>query len=317
MRHRLSSAWPKTLPSPSGERKSDMCAASLSYVQHEKTIRGLKTAWLEAGARDRDIILFLHGFPDVASGWEPQMNFFAANYHVIAPDIRGAGPSEKSPDLRRYAPDAVALDCMAVLAEVDPDSKQKIFIVGHDLGAVHAWHLAGLLKQRAAGLVIINGLTIRQMLRRWRMPTQLAKSWYMFFMQLPVVPELLVKNFPKKLQGLAFRLGGLPGFPVTAATGRQAMLSPLNQYRAFMREVPKVVARRRQRLSCPVLVLFGADDAFLTTPSYDEIAADARDLTVRVIPGNHWLHREDPAKVNGLIERFFLQSSAKSAKGAP
>lgn len=279
----------------------------------QETIRGLKTGWLTDGPKDAPLLVFFHGFPDTPESWNRQIAAFATKYRVIAPYIRGAGLSEAAGDLTRYAPDAVALDVLQMLDEVDPDHKQKIICIGHDLGAVHAWHLAGLLQDRAGGLVIINGLTIRQMLTRWRMPRQLKRSWYIFLMQLPLIPELLVRAAPSPLRTLAYKLGGLakaarPEGSGFAIVDRRAMLHPLNQYRAFMREVPKVMSRRRQRVPCPVLVLFAENDPFLTPPSYDELSADARRLTVRIIPGNHWLHRDQPERVNKLLARFFAES---------
>ncbi len=282
-------------------------------LTRQETIRGLKTAWLEAGPNDAPILVFLHGFPDTAACWDKQIGVFSNNYRVIAPFLRGSDQSEAGAALDRYSPDAVALDVLAILSEIDPGHKQKVFCIGHDLGAVHAWHLAGLLQDRAGGVVILNGLTIRQMLARWKHPRQLAKSWYIYLMALPVIPELLVRAAPSRLRTLAYTLGGLPkdGRPADSgspATDRGAMLRPLNQYRAFLRAVPRLAGRRRQRLDCPVLVLFGEDDAFLSPPTLDELSPDARRLTVRIIPGNHWLHRDQPERVNTLLGRFFADA---------
>ncbi len=270
-----------------------------------KTIRGLKTAWLEAGEVGRPILLFLHGFPDTADCWSLQLAHFSEKYHVIAPFVRGAGPSEAAAEMRRYGPDAVALDVLEILADADPKGERPVYLVGHDLGSVHAWHLAGLLQKRAKGLIIVNGMTIRQMVGRLGMPRQLAKSWYMYLLQLPLLPELLVRGFAKPLHDLAYDLGGLAREKrPTETTGKAAMLAPLNQYRAFMRLVPKLARRPRQRLDCPVLVVFGADDRFMVPPSQAEILPDARNLTLRIIRGNHWLHREQPERMNKLIGDF-------------
>jgi hypothetical protein len=48
-------------------------------------IRGLKSAWIEAGPVDGDILIFLHGYPDSTECWENQIRYFSSNYHVIAP----------------------------------------------------------------------------------------------------------------------------------------------------------------------------------------------------------------------------------------
>ena len=285
-------------------------------IRHD-LIRGLKTAWLEAGPVDAPILVFLHGFPDTADCWDRQIEEFSKEYKVLAPFVRGAAGSEPGVGLDRYAPDAVALDVLEILQKLDPQQRRKVFCIGHDLGAVHAWHLAGLLQDRAGGVAIINGLTIRQILTRWKQPRQLARSWYIHLMQVPVIPEMLVRVAPSRLRSFAYDLGGLPERERPDSSGshavdRGAMLKPLNQYRAFLRAVPRLFSRRRQRLNCPVLALFGENDPFLTPPSFDELSADARHLTVRIIPGHHWLHRDQAPRVNALLGRFFVTSLGKS-----
>lgn len=278
----------------------------------QKTLRGLKTAWLEAGPEDAPLALFFHGFPDAAECWEYQFQGLSDRYRVIAPYARGAGPSEKATRLHRYAPDSAALDALAILDEVDPTRKRKVFIVGHDLGSVHAWHMAQLLGRRAAGLVVINGLSVAQMARRWKNPRQLVKSWYMAAMQVPVLPETLFRAFPARLLKYAHKRGGLrPEFRPPLPKVRAALEGPLNQYRAFAREIPKALLHKTRRLTCPVLVLFGKDDAFLEPPTHEELARDAARLTIRILPGNHWLHRQDHEKVNKLLADFFTRSAGE------
>lgn len=279
-------------------------------------MRGLPTAWLEAGpmdaAADLPLVIMFHGFPDAPECWEFQFAGLSPRYPVVAPYVRGVGPSAKSDSLHRYGPDSVALDALAILDEVDPERRRRVFVVGHDLGAVHAWHLAGLLRERAAGLVVINGLTIRQMLRRWSNPRQQLKSWYIYAMQMPIVPEVLLKRFPERFLRFAHGKGQLsserrPDQEKVA----DALVGPLNQYRAFLREAPKALKAPRRRLGCPVLVVFGEQDAFLEPPTIDELKRDASDLTVRILPGNHWVHREDHEKVNRLLMDFFARNEVR------
>lgn len=277
-----------------------------AFDLRETTSRGLRTGWLQAGPADApEVVVFLHGFPDSAASWDHQIAHFAKTHTVIAPYVRGAGPSEKARGLRRYGRDAFALDVLSILDEVDPKKKRPVHVVGHDLGAAHAWHLAGLLQKRAKSLAIINGLTVGQMLRRWRRPRQLVKSWYIAAMQLPLLPEAMFGALGQPLVAFAHAQGGLP--PERRPdfrTVRGSLTGPLNQYRAFLREAPDALARER-RLQCPVLVVFGKDDAFLVPPTRQELEADAQRVTIRILPGNHWLHRENPEKINRLLGEHF------------
>lgn len=288
-----------------------MKAAATSH-QREMTLRGLNTAWLEAGPSDdasRPIVLFLHGFPDAPESWDGQFEGLKGRYQLIAPYMRGVGPSEKADSVRRYGPDSTALDVLAILDEIDPERLRKIFIVGHDVGCVHAWHIAHALQKRVAGLVVVNGLSIAQMLRRLTKPRQFLKSWYMYALQVPVVPEGLFSRFSDRLVNLAHKQGGLEKSKrIDAEHLRGSLTGSLNQYRAFLRLGAKSLLAPRRRLECPVLVIFGAKDAFLEPPSHAELERDARHLTVRILPGNHWLHLEDPEKFNRLLADFFARN---------
>jgi len=56
------------------------------------TEAGLDMHVLEAGSRDRPVILLLHGFPELAYSWRRVMPWLAAaGYWVVASDQRGYG----------------------------------------------------------------------------------------------------------------------------------------------------------------------------------------------------------------------------------
>jgi len=282
----------------------------MDIIPHEwqiKTaeIRGLNSAWIEAGPVDGDILLFLHGYPDTPECWEHQIRYFSATHRVIAPFMRGVGESAPGDSVRRYGTVPVTLDLLAILKIVDPTQEKRIFCIGHDLGSVYAWNLASFLSDRVSGLVIINGLNIGQMLKRWRYPEQLRKSWYIYLMQLPLLPEALIKLMPRKILKFAHRLGGLeeskrPEF----AKAKNALRYPVNQYRSFFREIPKNIANPITKVRCPVLVLWGAEDAFLMPPRREELMADAENVTIRILQGGHWLQRQLPDNVNDLLKGF-------------
>ena len=284
---------------------------ALAHRVCEKNIRGLNTAWLEAGTAGRPIVMMLHGFPDSAECWDRQIDFFAEDYHVVAPYVRGAKPSEPSRDMDRYSPEAIALDFLDILLEVNPERDQPVFIVGHDLGGVPAWQLARLIQSRAAGLVIINSLTIKQMFRRFKQPRQLLKSWYMLPMQVPKIPELLMRRFPIYFLDAAHSAGELQGAARPGLSSlRGALAGPMNQYRTFLRAIPKELRQKQKRLQTPVLVLWGSDDAFLVPPTLDEMETEAEKVTVRILPGNHWIHRSESVQVNKLMAEFFATRGA-------
>lgn len=268
-------------------------------------LRGLQTAWVEGAppSKNAPILCFLHGFPDTPATWDRQMEHFADRYHVIAPFARGAGESEPAPTLDRYREGSTTLDLLQILKEVDPAGKREIRLVGHDLGAIAAWNLAPLLGDRLKAMAIVNGLSLVQMFHRRGRWQQQLKSWYIYAFQIPKLPELIAKKFPGPALRLAHAIGRLK------EADRPEMDGPphgaLPHYRAYAREFPWLGRRRPVKLSAPVLVLWGSEDAFLLPPRWEELTPYAAHPVSRVLAGNHWIHREKAKEVNQALDRFF------------
>ena len=53
-------------------------------------------AGFETGGADKPLLLLLHGFPELAYSWRHQLPVLAAaGYHVVAPDQRGYGRTDR------------------------------------------------------------------------------------------------------------------------------------------------------------------------------------------------------------------------------
>ena len=275
--------------------------------EKSSNVRGLTTSWIEAGTVGSPVIMFLHGFPDDATVWRAQIESLSVDYHVIAPNVRGCASSAPAEELHRYGREAVLLDHLTILSQVVPDHV-PVICVGHDLGVVHAMTLARRLGPRCAGLVCINGLDLEMFARRLRTPAQIIKSWYMGFMQVPALPEMVAKIAPRTANWLAQTLaGGNLEAPNDVMNSERRTIAPLNQYRAFAREVGRTDAETG-RIKCPVLVIWGRDDGVLLPPTEDEWRRVALDPLIRIIPGGHWLHRDQHDVINHFIGGFAQNS---------
>lgn len=260
--------------------------------------RGIKTSWLESGDRAKPVLICLHGFPDTARVWQPLFDELALDFHLIAPYLRGC--EKEKVELQRFSRDSQSLDLLAILDVINTKEK-PVYVLGHDIGAVHAWHLASLLGPRLKGLILINGLSLEQYLRRLKSPSQLLKSWYIPWMQVPGFLETIVKTAPWVIQIVARSLGELKGqAPEISRHGYQ-------HYRALAKESLGWIlnGRPRVRVSAPVLVVWGARDAFLSTPTRDEFLSDADQVEVRLLENdNHWFFYDNPGTLAGWIRDF-------------
>lgn len=267
-----------------------------SLVVQKTESRGLKTSWIESGDRGRPLLVCLHGYPDTARVWEPLFQELSQDFHLVAPFMRGC---ESDPiDLQRFKRDSQSMDLMEVLRVVNV-KKKPVFLLGHDLGAVHAWHLAGLLGAELQGLILVNGISLGQYLRRLKNPRQLLKSWYIPWMQVPGFAELLMKKAPWLVQVLARTLGECKGrTPEISRFG-------FRSYRALARELFEkgLTASLRDPVQVPVLVVWGARDSFLEVPQDGEFHAPHVELKI-LEDQNHWFFVDQPQLLANAIRDF-------------
>lgn len=95
-------------------------------------------------------VVFVHGFPDLALGWQHQLSAVAAHgFHAIAPDMRGYGGSSCPSEIDAYSIDELTGDLVALL---DSLQIEKAVFVGHDWGGFVTWAMPVLHPDRVAGV---------------------------------------------------------------------------------------------------------------------------------------------------------------------
>ena len=153
---------------------------------------GITLHVVEAGPQDGRPVFLLHGFPEFWWGWRHQIEPLArAGNRVIAPDQRGYNLSEKPEGIEAYTIDKLAAD---VLALADSRNLTRFALVGHDWGGLVAWHLASTRPDRVKRLMILNAphpAIVRPFMRSH--PSQLLRSAYVAFFQVPWLPEAVLR----------------------------------------------------------------------------------------------------------------------------
>ena len=285
-------------------------------MEHQQiTTNGIKLHVVQDGPSEGPLVILLHGFPEFWYGWRQQIPYLAAaGYRVWAPDQRGYNLSDKPAGIAAYMLDELAAD---VVGLIDAAGHEKAFVIGHDWGAAVAWWVAAKYPERLGRMVVLNvphHSVIRAHVRRSF--TQLRKSWYVLFFQLPWLPERLAKlrNWNAALQSL--RLSSRPGTFTDGDldTYRQAWSQPraytsmLNWYRAVLRKPS--VAPVTPRIKVPTLLIWGAQDKFLgremAHPSID-LCDDGR--LVIIEGATHWVQHEEADRVNSLMDEFLSRDS--------
>jgi pimeloyl-ACP methyl ester carboxylesterase len=279
---------------------------------------GIRLHTVLAGPEDGPLVVLLHGFPELWYGWRHQIGALAAaGFRVAAPDQRGYNLSDKPAGVRAYGLDDLALDVVGIL---DALGRETASVVGHDWGGAVAWWLGMRHADRIARLALLN-IPHPKVLERnlWRNPAQLYKSLYMLFFQIPRLPELLLARQDWKIAVNALRSTSRPGtfcdadLAVYRAAWSQpgAMTAMLHWYRAALRARPHFhrphlpQEPRDRRVQVPTLLIWGMQDGFLgaemAQPSID-LCAGGR--LVFFEEATHWVHHEEPERVNRLLLGF-------------
>ncbi|XP_050224392.1 uncharacterized protein LOC126674065 [Mercurialis annua] len=101
------------------------------------TINGIKMHIAEKG--EGPVILFLHGFPELWYTWRHQILALSSlGYRAVAPDLRGYGDTEAPPSSSSYSCLHIVGDLWALIDHLRVD---RVFVVGHDWGAIMGWYL--------------------------------------------------------------------------------------------------------------------------------------------------------------------------------
>ena len=276
---------------------------------------GIRLHVVEAGPEGGPPVVLLHGFPEFWYGWRKQIGPLAeAGFRVIVPDQRGYNTSDKPKGVSAYRIETLAADVVGLL---DAAGLPRASIVGHDWGGVVAWRLGLAHPDRVHRMAILNVPHPAVMRRHLRSsPRQLRRSWYVFFFQLPGLPERFLARDGFANLARAVR-GGRRGTCTDEdlALYREAWAQPgaltamVNWYRAALRS-----AGQRLRVSVEVLLLWGARDRFLGREMAGMSAALCDHGRLEVFDGaTHWLQHDEAEAVNDRLV-CFLSDSRSSAQ---
>jgi pimeloyl-ACP methyl ester carboxylesterase len=107
------------------------------------------TFYLDAGAPEAPLIVFVHGWPELSLSWRHQLPCFAdLGFRAVAPDMRGYGRSCVHPRHEDYALEHAVRDMLELL---DALGREKAVWVGHDWGSPVVWSLASHHPERCWG----------------------------------------------------------------------------------------------------------------------------------------------------------------------
>lgn len=285
-----------------------------AWTHREGRVNGIRLHWVEQG--EGPLVVLLHGFPEFWYAWRHQIPALAAaGFRAVAPDLRGYNLSDKPAGVRAYRVEALLDDLAGLIALLgEGEEEPRAHVVGHDWGGAFAWYAPLFCPERLRSLTLLNAphpLAFRRELKT--NPAQRKKSSYVFFFQLPWLPEARIRA--GDFAALEKMLRRDPVTPGTfsdedirlykeALARPGALTAAVNFYRAAMRFPPRAKGRAWPA-GLRTLLVWGERDRYLGPGLLDGLDRWVPNLTVERIPdASHWVQADAPARVNDLLIRF-------------
>ena len=288
-------------------------AISKKITHDYAQIGGVRLHYATAGTGDKLVIL-LHGFPEFWYSWRKQIVALSEDYTVVAPDLRGFNLSDKPQEVSAYDIDKVADD---VIGLIHYFGREKAAVIGHDWGASVAWNIA--IKHPEV-LWKLGALQVPppSILKKNMSLSQLLASWYMFFFQIPKLPEwLLSKN---DFEGLA---QGVKSSTVESGIFTDAdiaeykkawrepfaLTSMLNYYRANFYKRFISQTDETPKIKVPTVFIFGEQDKAILRATVSGIgeAIDAPFEEFFIPSSGHWVQQEEAETVTQILRDFLAE----------
>jgi len=299
-----------------------MKLADLSVTHHFVDLPNLRMHYVEKN--EGPLVVLLHGFPEMWWSWRYQIDALAnAGFRVIVPDQRGyAETSKQGP----YDLDTLVGDICHLIESLGTGQRAKI--VGHDWGGAVAWHLASHRPESCERVAVLNcphPAVMRQALLNNLSWKQLKRSWYMFFFQLPFVPEYFLTKNDAELMPRTLRAASRDRTHWTdddVRPFRDAIQRPgaasgmLGWYRSSIRSgfAKPFTPPKYPPITCDSLLIWGnADPALdftLLVPGTEKYAPKLR--VAQIEGSGHFVQSERPVEVNAELVKFLSTTTGTS-----
>ena len=312
---------------------------------HFRTVEtnGIKLRVAEAGSGP--LVVLVHGWPESWYSWRHQIPAIAAaGYHVVAPDMRGYGGSDKPQAVEDYDITHLSGDIVGLL---DALGEEKAVLIGHDWGAIATWNTVLLHPDRFSAMI---AMSVPNGGRAASSPIAGMKStfgdnfYYILYHQEPGAAEAEYDADPRGLLSRLYASNDTPRDPPEVTDPKRSaggwiprMGKPkelprwlaqkdldyfvgqfqlsgfrggVNYYRNFERNWQITPQLAGARIKMPVAFLAGEDDVVIRGAKEPALRTQmsrvADDLReVKLVPGaGHWIQQEKQEETNAFILAF-------------
>lgn len=205
-------------------------------------------------------VVLLHGFPQNSACWEQvSARLNGAGYRTLAPDQRGYCRAASPSGRWSYRITELVADVVALIEQAGLD---RVHLVGHDWGAVVAWAMATTHPELLRSLTAVSVPHPAAFLQAMVSSRQILKSWYILMLQLPWLPERLIRAerglFYRALQGTG-QSAGAAQRDIRMLRQANTATCAANWYRALPYALPLAASFRRP-ITTPTLQVWSDGD---------------------------------------------------------
>lgn len=282
-----------------------------TYTHQYIETNGITLHVVTAGDPSDEPVLLMHGFPECWYCWHHQIDYLSQNgYYVIAPDQRGYNLSDKPQGVKNYHIDLLAKDMTGLIGAM---GYEKMYVAAHDWGGVVAWWIATNYPHYLKKLMILNAPHPHSLtdFREFNLG-QVFKSWYIFFFQIPHIPEWFTRRnnfFRESMVGSRSDSITEADYQIFEKAWSQpdALTSTINWYRASFRYLQGGKLPPDGSLDVQTRIVWGEDDKFLGKALAERAKRLCQDAELHFVPNaTHWITHDEPAIVNQHMSEFFI-----------
>ena len=280
----------------------------LGVTSRTLELNGQTVFYREAGQAHKTTLLFLHGFPSSSRMWQPLLEQFAAEYHVLAPDYIGFGHSSQPPaDQFAYTFENLTTYIDAFISRL---ALSRFILVMQDYGGPIGLRLAERHPEKIQVLIMQNAVCHQEGLSPlwdtrkayWAHKEQYYETVRQNFISFEATRQrhLGTTPTPEKIdpdtytdEYLFLNKPGMAAIQLNLFYDYQTNVQLYPRWQAWLRE--------RQPL---LLVIWGKYDSSFTVAGAWQYQQDVPTAKVHLVAGGHFALDEASTEIVFLMRRF-------------
>ncbi len=285
-----------------GQGGSQAARLPKGFTEKVASVDGVKINYKIGGKGP--VVVLLHGYTQTSHMWMPLLPLLATSHTVVAPDLRGAGGSERTQD--GYDKKTVAKDIRGLVHQL---GYEQVSVVGHDIGLMVAYAYAAQFPAEVTKLVVMDAFLPG--VGGWEAVYNDPNIWHFRFHG--PTPETLVQGrerlfFEYFWNDLAAdKTRSIPEADrkaYTEAYARPGRMRAGWAYFVSFQQAAKDFAQLSQtKLTMPVLAIGG--EKSLGDVLGQQMKLVASDVTVVVLKDTgHWVLEERPKETSETLLKF-------------